>query len=90
MLATVPFSVQRVKVTRPLLLARHVAGCDVELNLSVNPKSAGQPSSILLFGLTHLLSIGAGVRHLWLSFGLAGGIARALPCVPVGSASLSG
>lgn len=36
-----PFPVHRVKVIRPLLLARHLAGCNVEPNLSVNPKSVG-------------------------------------------------
>lgn len=42
------------------------------------------------FTLSTLSSIGAGVRHSWQSFGLAGGIVQALASVLPRSASLSG
>lgn len=74
-----------------MLSARHVAGCDVEPNLSVNLKSVGgNPTQSLGLLFTNLSSIGAGMGHSWQSFGLAGGDVRVLTCVPLGSASLFG
>ncbi len=49
----------------------------------------GQPWRIFRFTLTDLSSIGAGERHSWQSIGSACLDLRALPCVPLGSASLS-
>ena len=50
----------------------------------------GQPWEIFRFTLTTLSTIGAVVRHSWQSFGLVGGIVRALASVLPSWATLSG
>jgi len=73
------------------MVVRFLFVCSLSTGHSIYSVLArGQPWRIFRFGLTNLSSFGAGVRHSWQSFGFAGGIVPALPCVPLGSATLSG
>ena len=50
----------------------------------------GQPNLLFRVAPTTLSNIGAWGRHSWQSFGLAGGIVRALASVPLVPDSLAG